>query len=278
MLNGALLTLDNSSKDFLKANYGISTTNLNCFSKRLEKTSVTNLKIKRIKYNILKNTLKSKIPQKTSLKEWSNGYIIINMVINNYKGYRHLRGLPVHGQRTWSNAWSAFRTNLFLRNFKLDLAKKYYGNINYSDIKLAFLAEQTNLFWKIHWTRLWKKAFSLRQNKSSKKKNRMLKPELALMAKNIIFFPSTEKELTKKQKTNYEKAIFSVGYRVGFTKILLKDLIQRFLAKTNTSSSSSVSLLTTAGKKKKQKKKPVDKKLKQLKHKIKKQKKKSIWD
>lgn len=33
------------------------------------------------------------------------------------RGKGHILGKPVHGQRTWSNAWSAYKTNTLLRTF-----------------------------------------------------------------------------------------------------------------------------------------------------------------
>jgi len=44
---------------------------------------------------------------------------------NTYKGYRHLLGLPVNGQRTWTNAWTCYVSNLTLRNYKKFFYLKY---------------------------------------------------------------------------------------------------------------------------------------------------------
>ena len=46
-------------------------------------------------------------------------------LIGSYRGWRHIHGLPVRGQRTWTNAWSVYKSNLDLREFLVTLTKKY---------------------------------------------------------------------------------------------------------------------------------------------------------
>jgi hypothetical protein len=114
-----------------------------------------------------------------------------------------------------------------------------------------------------------------RNIKSSQKNiKKSSKPDLLLMAKGNVFLPSLKKELTKKQKTNFDKSIFACGYKVGFTKILLKDLMKQTNQTSNTVLTST--LYNSTAKKKKIKKKNIDDKTKKLKHKQKKQKKKSV--
>lgn len=266
-----------SLKNNLKKNYGFSNFLIQKLSKRLEFSKNNIFEDKKEFFFLLTSLLLKKIPENFFLKNTTKLNILILNFINSYKGYRHLKGLPVNGQRTWSNAWSTYRNNHVLRSFKIELAKKFYGNISYADIKVAFLAEQTNLLWKQQWYKLWKQTAVTRNLKSSQKTNKKSsKPDLILMAKGNVFLPSLKKELTKKQKTNFDKSIFACGYRIGFTKILLKDLIKQ----SNQSNSSVLNNNATSSnlKKKKTKKKGVDEKAKKLKHKLKKQKKKSVWE
>ena len=65
-------------------------------------------------------------------------------LINSYRGLRHAFGLPVRGQRTWTNAWSCYRSNLILRQFKIKLSKRLYTSITISELNIAYLAEQIN--------------------------------------------------------------------------------------------------------------------------------------
>lgn len=46
-----------------------------------------------------------------------NLYIIRKWKINSYEGLCHKKGKPVHGQRTWSNANTSKRNNLYLRSY-----------------------------------------------------------------------------------------------------------------------------------------------------------------
>ena len=43
--------------------------------------------------------------------------ILRQYLIKSYRGYCHFLGKPVRGQRTWSNAWNAFKSNNTLRSF-----------------------------------------------------------------------------------------------------------------------------------------------------------------
>lgn len=278
-INGTNLYLLNSLEQNTYKQYGIGLTTLNVLQQRLEFFKKTSFKdsssLMQFKYSVFLNTLLARIPFNLNLKFIFKTNIITLHLINSYKGYRHLRGLPVNGQRTWSNGWSSFRSNYTLRFFKLDLSKKFYGNVSYADIKVAFLAEQTNLLWKNQWYQIWKKISANRSiGSKAKKLKRTQKPDLLLMAKGHIFLPLLKRDLTKKQKTRYDQSLFACGYRVGFTKELLKDVY-----KTNVEGISSKSvLLQPETRNKKQKKKSSDLKIKQIKHKQKKQKKKSVWD
>ena len=69
--------------------------------------------------------------------------IIRLYLVKSYKGYCHALGKPVHGQRTWSNAWSSYKNNLTLRNFisesKNSLEKnKLPEKINYKFVKKKY--------------------------------------------------------------------------------------------------------------------------------------------
>jgi len=69
--------------------------------------------------------------------------IIRLYLVKSYKGYCHALGKPVHGQRTWSNAWSSYKNNLILRNFisesKSSLEKnKLPEKINYKFVKKKY--------------------------------------------------------------------------------------------------------------------------------------------
>ena len=64
------------------------------------------------------------------LKELILYYILKLYLIKSYKGFCHILGKPVKGQRTWSNAWMSYKKNLFLRMFYVNINKKNKNTIN----------------------------------------------------------------------------------------------------------------------------------------------------
>ena len=81
--------------------------------------------------------------------------LVINIfllhLLTTYRGWRHSRGLPVRGQRTWSNGWSSYRSNLTLRSFKIKIAKHLYGGQTSNEYVTAYLAEEVNNMWRLQW-------------------------------------------------------------------------------------------------------------------------------
>lgn len=45
-------------------------------------------------------------------------------LVKSFRGKCHALGKPVHGQRTWSNAWSSYKNNSTLRNFISETQKQ----------------------------------------------------------------------------------------------------------------------------------------------------------
>ena len=69
-------------------------------------------------------------------------------VCSMYKTYRHIFGLPVNGQRTWSNANTTYYNNLLLRQYKLKKFSIFLNDSKPLSFKKIFLAEYINIFWK----------------------------------------------------------------------------------------------------------------------------------
>lgn len=79
---------------------------------------------------------------------------IISQFLNKtYRGKCHAVGKPTRGQRTWSNAWTAFKNNTLLRLFISNMKKK--SQLGKSPDKVNF--------------RLTKKKYSPTKNKSTSK-------------------------------------------------------------------------------------------------------------
>lgn len=190
--------------------------------------------------------------------------------LNTYRGLRHSKGLPVRGQRTWTNAWSTYRSNLNLRKFKLEIAKRIYGNMSIAALHTVYLAEQINYIWKLQWKKEWlqarSKRFKLMQNEHN-----MFKIDLNSMAKGYIDGFDRKKEISKKKKAQLKKNVFTLGFDPGFTLLYLRPN-----STLNIKDRNKIKIIISEEENKtrvmQKKKKPV------LKKKPEKKKKKSVWD
>jgi len=88
---------------------------------------------------------------KADIAGYMSTIILIYHVTKAYKGWYYLRGLPIHGQRTWTNARSAYRCNKILHKEILRRCAAYYGNFSTSDLLTGFMAEVVNQRWFEHW-------------------------------------------------------------------------------------------------------------------------------
>jgi len=162
------------------------------------------------------------VPPKMSLMDRFNYNILMLDIITSYRGWRHFRGLPVRGQRTWSNAWSCYKSNTVMRNLKFNMAKNFLGNIPFGDIKVAALAESINDVWRNQWEIEWVSAKNSRLRFSGNQNT--IKIDIHSMANNQVMHPLKLKNLSKKQKQSFKKNYFSLGFDTGFTKPLLANL------------------------------------------------------
>lgn len=160
-------------------------------------------------------------PKSRNIQSRHNSNIFFLDFLNTYRGLRHSKGLPVRGQRTWTNAWSVYRSNLNLRKFKIEIAKRIYGNMPITTLSTIYLAEQINYIWKLQWKKEWQQArskrFKLMQNEHS-----MFKIDLNAMAKGYVDGFDTKKQVTKKKKNQTKKNVFTLGFEPGFALYYLR--------------------------------------------------------
>jgi hypothetical protein len=147
-----------------------------------------------------------------------------------YRGWRHAKGLPVRGQRTWTNAWTAYRSNLLLREYKIVIAKRLYGSLPLDSLSTTYLAEQTNLLWKLQWENEWKAAKKKRLL-SLKSNLQTSSIDLYSMSKGMVENLSRKKKRKQKAKNHYNKNLFTLGFDPGFTKALVKAHLNSILNK-----------------------------------------------
>lgn len=203
--------------------YGLKKLFLKSLECRLEKSLNTPLKnLNKYEWELYLNCIYEIVPFKLSIEKRKIVNIYILDMITVYRGWRHYRGLPVRGQRTWTNAWSSYRSNWILRNYKLIFSKKNYNNVPIKDVKVATIAEYVNLTWKQQWDYEWISAKNSRLQFKGNKNT--IKIDIYAMANYQVMHPLKLKNLSKKQKQSFKKNYFSLGFDAGFTKILLQEI------------------------------------------------------
>lgn len=224
ILNGELLVHGaNLKKFFFEKMFGLKRYSLSCFERRAENFSNNNLaNWVSAQYMSMVSLFYEIVPNKRTLRNRNLVNIFFLDVIASYRGWRHSKGLPVRGQRTWTNAWNSYRNNLVLREHKVVLARNLYGNIPVNELNVAYLAEQVNLLWKLQWEQEWREAKKKRLL-SLKKDSSIFKVDLYSMSKGVVSGFTKSGEKAKKQKQIVKKNYFSLGFDPGFTKALLKD-------------------------------------------------------
>lgn len=200
---------------FKYSSYGFSKKLFTILKSRLEsRIEKKSRELKTSQLLMVYRVLLSIVPSNKDLKRKTTFNIFMLDLINSYRGLRHSFGLPVRGQRTWTNAWSSYRSNLTLRQFKIKISKRLYTSITLNELNIAYLAEQINSLWKLQWDGEWKKAKRQRQIQAKKSKN-FYKVDLKTIASANV----SVKE--KKKKGNYV-----VGFDPGFTKYVIKQSLK----------------------------------------------------
>ena len=211
----------NLKKIFYKEMYGLGKFFKLKLSERLEVLDEYNFNLLFAdKWIILLKELNIIIPKNKSIKDRLTFNIFFLDLIISYRGWRHSKGLPVRGQRTWTNAWTVYRNNLILREYKIIVAKRLYGNISTENLNVTYLAEQINLLWKLQWENEWREAKKKRLI-SSKSSFKVTSVDLYSMSKGIVD-TSGNKKNKKKIKNQFSKNLFTLGFDPGFTKALIK--------------------------------------------------------
>lgn len=223
VFNNKIIDLEETLLSNILTSYGLKYKLVKIIEERVENSSETILSnFNKNEWEHFIDIIYNVVPYKTDLFKRKSFNIFMTDVITIYRGWRHFKGLPVRGQRTWSNAWSSYKANWTLRNFKLNNAKKFYGNIPEKEINVAHIAEQVNMLWKNQWEIEW----ILAKNSILKFKGHpnTMKIDLYSMANYQVMHPLKLKNLSKKQKSSFKKNYFSLGFDPGFTKPLLNQL------------------------------------------------------
>lgn len=275
IFNGKVIDSESSLYNNVYFTYGLKKKTLKVLTERMEIDNNTQVKnLSKAEWELYTEIIYSVVPFKCNILKRTTFNIFMLDLITTYRGWRHSRGLPVRGQRTWTNAWSCYKSNWVLRNFKLILAKKKYGNIPIRDIRTASLAEYVNLTWKQQWGYEWLAAKNSRLRFKGNKNT--IKIDIYAMANYQVMHPLKLKNLSKKQKQSFKKNYFSLGFEPGFTKPLLMELYNLINSdEPKNQDLSSSSLIMKDGR---SSKKNSPKKKTEINKKKKEKKKKSVWD
>lgn len=260
-----------------KNNYGLKKNFLNLVNARFESDMKTLLvDLKRHQLSFFLKLCHSIVPVNCSIFNRKLFNIVMLDTLSTYRGWCHFRGTPVRGQRTWTNAWSSYKSNGILRNYKLKVFKKYYGGIiPEKEITVAYVAETLNFVWRFQWDSEWQSA----KNELLKFEGhpKTMKIDLYSMYNYQIIHPFKLNKMSKKQKQSFNKNYFSLGFDIGFSKVLLNERYKIDQDGSQKSTVSGASFLTRderLNKKKKQKtKKTTNKPAVRSRT-----KKKSVWD
>ena len=166
-------------------------------------------------------------------------YFLIIDICSSYKTYRHLFGLPVNGQRTWSNANSTYYNNLLLRQYKFKKFNLFLQNAAPFSFKKIFLCEYINLFWKkqffLEWASVRRKKFLFQ------KRNLYVHYKIDfnyLSSANIEHFYkrslNLKKQKSHRKKRKYSTNSFNIGWQFGFSKEYISYLRKFFFLKKKT--------------------------------------------
>lgn len=277
VFNGNLIQPNYTIDQYINMNYGFGDVLKNWFKLRFEShLNVIMKDLTNVQFQILLNLLFSLVPKRGYLKRRCVLNLYMLDLITSYRGWRHFKGLPTRGQRTWSNSSTSKRCNIMLRNYRVKVSHKCYGNLPVHEVAIAVAAEQINLVWKIQWFDEWTAAKRSRLGYQGAPNT--VKIDLYSMAKGQIMNPFKLNKLSKKQRQSFKKNHFSLGFDPGFTKSLLTELYKSRVNPDYKSPIQSQLLFKKFEQKKVKVKKKIDQKAKILAHAAKKKKKKSVWD
>lgn len=161
------------------------------------------------------------IPLKYSFKERYDVLILFISLLNSYKSWRFIKGLPSKGQRTWTNRRSNKIIKNLIKSYKIRFLKNVYNNFKDNDIYNIFLAEKINFLWICNWPENWFNSKVKKYNYLSKK-HVIYKIDIFAMSKNIVNEPQNRQG--KKKVSVIRKGYFNLGFPIYFTSKIVNSI------------------------------------------------------
>jgi hypothetical protein len=141
-----------------------------------------------------------------------------------------LFGLPVNGQRTWSNANTTFNSNKALRDYKYKLGSLFFGRLAGGNLNLVLMSEYINSLWRRHWFFEWTNARTFLKRNTKKKKSGF---KFDLNATAHGWLGNLKKNNPKIGKKKKKTLTGTIGFDPGFMKTYLnfKELFKKKVSK-----------------------------------------------
>lgn len=154
--------------------------------------------------------------------------LIFKDMVHLYKTWRHVRGYPSNGQRTWSNGKSVSKNNTVLRDYRATQIISAFGKKRRKQATNLVLGEYNNKLWKYTWFSEWDQArkFNIRTSKVVGKK-RVIKVDLVSLTKCITGGYRRKGSAAKFNKAKKRFRAVTIGLPVFFTRYIYLELRSR---------------------------------------------------
>lgn len=157
----------------------------------------------------------------TSPEKLITAKLVFQDMIHLYKSWRHVKGYPVNGQRTWSNGKSVTKTNNLLKSFRIEQILKNFGQKRKNKAPQLVVGEYTNKLWMWTWVSEWKQArkFNIR---SSRKKGKNNKIQVDLKSLNLSITGGYKRKgnASKQNKAKKKFKSITIGLPLFFTRFI----------------------------------------------------------
>ena len=206
----------------MNASYGLNRSQSTRIFQRAELSkSLVKVQEHKLQYDVVLNSILAQSHVKYDTKlQYIRNIALLDLILC-YRGWRHFKGLPLRGQRTWTNAWTSFKRNNTLKQLKLKIARNAYGNFNDSTLITAYSAEQYNTMWYKQWRSEWNDNRNRRLKYAKKSKNVCIM-DLNATAQGKISGINRAAKPGKKKRV-YKKNSFTIGFGLGTTRWLLSE-------------------------------------------------------
>lgn len=174
---------------------------------------------------VITNLVNSLSNLKFTLRFRKLSLLHIQDTVLSYRSWRHFKGLPVRGQRTWTNKTTVRSTNTDMRNLKFQIMKRYYGNFNTSAVSVGTTVEAYNRLWYKQWFHEWWST-RLRRLRLGKNSNKVCVYDFNSVTSGRVVGYQRQAKPGKKKRV-YKNNYFTIGFVSGYTKRLISAALKK---------------------------------------------------